>query len=478
MPTRNDKRRHPLETLGGRNHDIFRRCNELFWSQTFNAVIRLARQPDADPRLITYFEHKIADYTGTSQFDEQSLTRLFRATQGTDLLYRPVLHLCMQQAVRFRALDFLHFILRELAQAGITPLNAATTKAVLFVLLESGDRAMARTLLDGYLDNADTCTRLYLSDVNSLLAGHDPPHWRRLLDLIQDRLRNDSKFGIPSPIVQSYTRLPQRSLDFMDIRYNQQDLDNLQARLLETVVKKEPYSLLRLGDGEAYVFDIPDLRLIPQRDKDEDDDFREHFWWQTSVTASLRKTIAVQAREAVACADIIGFPSVYRLLHDRLATRGSFPANRGQRSLAILCGQLGRQIPDQGRIFTEERCHHLLFSHSYLKRLMSAADKVVIISCWNSGSIPWQTGTDISWIVIPPEAKLNRPPESPLPYRFNSVLQSLDHVGPGYLVLVAAGVIGKIFIGHAHRNGAVALDIGSAIDYLAGHQTRSVFDRI
>jgi len=40
----------------------------------------------------------------------------------------------------------------------------------------------------------------------------------------------------------------------------------------------------------------------------------------------------------------------------------------------------------------------------------------------------------------------------------------MQQVGPGVLVLVAGGVVGKIFIGAAKSAGAVALDIGGAID--------------
>jgi hypothetical protein len=50
------------------------------------------------------------------------------------------------------------------------------------------------------------------------------------------------------------------------------------------------------------------------------------------------------------------------------------------------------------------------------------------------------------------------------------------HSEPGTLVLVGAGIVGKIFIGEAKRAGAVALDVGSLLDYMAGYPTRPLAD--
>jgi hypothetical protein len=45
---------------------------------------------------------------------------------------------------------------------------------------------------------------------------------------------------------------------------------------------------------------------------------------------------------------------------------------------------------------------------------------------------------------------------------------------PGTLVLVGAGIIGKILVDEARQCGAVALDVGSLLDYVAGVKSRSV----
>ena len=45
---------------------------------------------------------------------------------------------------------------------------------------------------------------------------------------------------------------------------------------------------------------------------------------------------------------------------------------------------------------------------------------------------------------------------------------------PGDLVLVAAGIIGKIFLGDAKLAGGVALDIGTCLDAWVGAKIQSL----
>lgn len=58
-----------------------------------------------------------------------------------------------------------------------------------------------------------------------------------------------------------------------------------------------------------------------------------------------------------------------------------------------------------------------------------------------------------------------------MPFIYDTILAGLDDVGPGDLVLIAGGIVGKILLGHAKEHGAVALDIGSVIDdWVSGGQ--------
>ena len=44
-----------------------------------------------------------------------------------------------------------------------------------------------------------------------------------------------------------------------------------------------------------------------------------------------------------------------------------------------------------------------------------------------------------------------------------------DQVGPGQLVLVGGGLLGKIYVGEIQARGGVGIDVGSVIDLCCGH---------
>jgi hypothetical protein len=69
--------------------------------------------------------------------------------------------------------------------------------------------------------------------------------------------------------------------------------------------------------------------------------------------------------------------------------------------------------------------------------------------------------------------------DKPLWLSYPDVIGRVREVSaPGHLVLVGAGILGKVFVHEARQRGAVALDIGSMPDYFAGYKTRDVWDLI
>ncbi len=53
-------------------------------------------------------------------------------------------------------------------------------------------------------------------------------------------------------------------------------------------------------------------------------------------------------------------------------------------------------------------------------------------------------------------------------------LQVTDKIIPGTVVLVCAGFAGKFLLQASKKKGAIAIDFGSSIDHLLGHQTRNL----
>jgi hypothetical protein len=64
------------------------------------------------------------------------------------------------------------------------------------------------------------------------------------------------------------------------------------------------------------------------------------------------------------------------------------------------------------------------------------------------------------------------------PEVYDEVISSLGKCSGGTLVLVGAGVFGKMYCLAAKRAGAVSLDLGSAFDVLAGVKTRPVHAKV
>jgi hypothetical protein len=60
-----------------------------------------------------------------------------------------------------------------------------------------------------------------------------------------------------------------------------------------------------------------------------------------------------------------------------------------------------------------------------------------------------------------------------LPEVLDSVISELDGDLAGRLTVVGAGYAGKVIVQEAKKRGAVALDLGSILDYWVGAATRS-----
>jgi hypothetical protein len=60
-----------------------------------------------------------------------------------------------------------------------------------------------------------------------------------------------------------------------------------------------------------------------------------------------------------------------------------------------------------------------------------------------------------------------------LPEVLDGLLGELDADLSGRLVVVGAGYAGKVIVHEARKRGAVALDLGSVMDYWIGASTRS-----
>jgi hypothetical protein len=82
---------------------------------------------------------------------------------------------------------------------------------------------------------------------------------------------------------------------------------------------------------------------------------------------------------------------------------------------------------------------------------------------------------DVQVLTVPAQSVLQtggRGPTGHFPGRYREIVAELARIPPGALVLVGAGILAEPYCEAARRAGAVAVDIGSAIDVWAGVKTR------
>ena len=100
--------------------------------------------------------------------------------------------------------------------------------------------------------------------------------------------------------------------------------------------------------------------------------------------------------------------------------------------------------------------------------LAAKARSVVLVSSWPE--IQSKFSTQSSLIAVTPDRAI-------LYEAYPKIIERIRELsGPGTLVLIGAGVPAKIMADQAREAGAVALDVGSLMDYMVGHKTRTIAD--
>lgn len=280
-----------------------------------------------------------------------------------------------------------------------------------------------------------------------------------------------------APVYKKY----QSQMNFIDVRVNRQQRIDLMGLFKESLVEKKSFSLIRLGDGESYIWDHSDNIATT-----EDQELREQQWWGGVLDPEIRAKLRNQLQESVKAANMIGLPSAYRFTRDTDTTLRNLKSRHLGRGLLTVM----QRVPDvitKSVILTEERVHQVLFSKETICELVQHANRLIVVSSVKKEAVlaitkDWIDSENVTVIEIPTHARTlsnNSFIEGTkaLPHCYGEILEQLKgHSGPGTLSLVAAGIIGKIFISKLAGQGGVALDIGTAVDYWVGAKTRSYED--
>ena len=438
------------QTLG---HETLR----AFWREA-------SRSRDADPSLS--LAHLIKEYRRS---DPVSLSRLKWIT------------LIFTQAYREKSWDFVLSWMRGATDTELARLNNRAMYGVLVGLINdgrSGEAAEILTRCDPYMTDLD---RLFFT----------VPRWRldgRALPPTNDELVARLHAALPDRgpewdwFCSTYrAKIAASGQDFLNARMNEDMVEELRAVVRAAIEGRRPLSFLRFGDGETYRLPLPEIVEAYAGKLPEDDWARERSWWNRNLASKTQGDhFAELVLDALRNADIIGVFSAHRLIRD--ASDTPMTEKVTGRALLAHVHALGDLIPLHDKIVTEDRIHTIVYTPDFMREIISKADHVVVIGGLSPQEMALPSAEEMTFIALTPEQNKGLPTAAgarSIVDDFEALAQDVAAAcKPGALALVSGGYLGKALVQAAKSAGAVALDIGSFADLLAGYHTRSAADAV
>lgn len=263
-----------------------------------------------------------------------------------------------------------------------------------------------------------------------------------------------------------------KSKKIIDFQIEVGKLSRLKNMLEEAVQLQQPFSFVRLNDGEGYGF--PDALPCSF-----DTERQELHWWGEVLPPALRNKIQEDFRRSLPEHDLVGIPSVFRFIDELSINRDySIFNNALLCRLFTLChGYLN--IYDGRACITEGQINLYLFDREYITKLARLAQRVVFISGAKKEYLQgvFSELQHASYIELPTHRLLKTEKfsyseaERPMPYVYEDYLEQIRELaGPGVVFFISAGFIGKIFAAEVAKKGGVALDVGQILmNIVANH---------
>jgi len=247
-----------------------------------------------------------------------------------------------------------------------------------------------------------------------------------------------------------------------------EDLYNILATAID---KREPFSLVRLGDGEGRILGYPNI-------------FEESVYINQVLTYQFGPGVIEMLRQlhgkdfvdqamldlkslimsSTNNADVIGIPS---WLHFRQETNHD---NIIPKAAQALCVNTVASIKT-----TEQDCFdHFIFkpfhSQGYFHKLLNRQNNIIIVSHTNINS-QMESNFNVEGcehIRIPGHQTFMKDKEFHYPVEFLTIANKIKERAERKIVLVAAGYLGKHYCNVAKEAGGIAIDIGSIFDGWCG----------
>ncbi|MDQ1159623.1 hypothetical protein QE385_004020 [Sphingomonas sp. SORGH_AS 950] len=248
-------------------------------------------------------------------------------------------------------------------------------------------------------------------------------------------------------------------------------------RISAALAVGDPLSLVRVGNGEGNAIALIEGRPSPTLF----DGFDFEFGSQNgcSIAPDLAVPFSRLVFDAIIAADIQG----YRIgrFDERAVACECLVSGKTSPALGITYARslFARQVRSGNsgsKWFTNAWIHFDLMQR--FDELIANAAKVVIISGRGELAPRFKDrlGSRLAWFASVPVQGFAPPSLAASHYAmFPSVRDRLRRADlRGTLVLVGAGLFGKVYCNDARKAGGVAIDMGSAFDLMAGFATRPV----
>ena len=221
---------------------------------------------------------------------------------------------------------------------------------------------------------------------------------------------------------------------------------------------KVPFSLIRLGDGEARLIGYP--RVIDAREMR-----RSLAYWYGPFVPTHDEVLALKEEviQAARNADVLGLPEERRAQKYHLCALMLRLVSRYELGQNWQCGS---------------DVHRELVTTGSLGELIGGQARVSVITCRNvvQGLKHLYNIGEVAWYQVPSEAQATMPRKRHYPDQHDRLLKIL-RCEPGEIFLIGAGPNGKVYCNRVKQLGGIALDIGSVFDGWAGIASRSYLHR-
>jgi len=254
------------------------------------------------------------------------------------------------------------------------------------------------------------------------------------------------------------------------------------------VSANQPFSLIRLGDGEAVVLSFDDDMWL------QDLTYLHGHWGAEGVPLEAVLEVKEGLQRAIRGADIIGVRDDVlnaSLPDNLLATPGLDVKDQvisnlhvrpeeienlsaiGARRLAMLHRVLSRTEWSDNQRFCSAWIHWELLAAGTLDQILDDVPQVGLVTARPELEHMVAGRFDIPTKAVIVPDKFAVVPESGrhVPERYRTVREDLDFP-PGTLVLVGAGIPGKVYCQWLKEAGCVALDVGAVFDAWVGRASR------